>query len=68
MALYSERTSSTTRHEYVVPDPVNATEFTKALSAAYQAYQSATGRNVADDSVWVTRADEEIIIYWEENN
>ena len=66
MALYAERTKQTTRHEYVVPDLVNATEFTKALSAAYQGYQSATGRSVADDSVWVTHSDEEIVIYWEE--
>jgi hypothetical protein len=67
MALWSKRTKETTRHEYVVPNPVNATEFTKALSAAYQDYTAATGRNIADDTVWVTHADEEIIIYWEEN-
>lgn len=66
MALYTQRERATTRHEYVVPNPVNAAEFTKALSAAYQDYQSATGRNVSDDSIWVTHADEEIIIYWEE--
>jgi hypothetical protein len=67
MALWSKRTKETTRHEYFVPNPVNATEFTKALSAAYQDYTAATGRNITDDTVWVTHADEEIIIYWEEN-
>lgn len=67
MAVYSERTKQTTRHEYFMPNPVNATEFTKALAAAYQDYTRLTGKNVADDSVWVTHADEEIIIYWEEN-
>lgn len=66
MALYSERKKQTTRHEYVVPNPVNAAEFTKALSAAYQDYTRETGKQVADDSIWVTHADEEIIIYWEE--
>jgi hypothetical protein len=67
MALYSERIRTTVKHEYVLPSPVNATEFTKALSAAYQDAPRITGKNLADDSVWVTHADEEIIIYWEEN-
>ena len=67
MALYTERTRTTVKHEYVVPNPVNAIELTKALSAAYQDYTRTTGKNIADDSVWVTHADEEIIIYWEEN-
>lgn len=66
MALYTTREKETTRHEYVVPNPVNATEFSKALTAAYQDYQNATGRTIADDSLWVTHADDEIIIYWEE--
>lgn len=67
MALYSQRERKTVKHEYVLPNPVNATEFTKALAGAYADYRTATGKNVADDSVWVTHADEEIIIYWEEN-
>lgn len=66
MALYTQRERTTVRHEYVVPNPVNATEFTKALSIAYQDYQNVTGRTISDDSLWVTHADEEIIIYWEE--
>jgi hypothetical protein len=36
------------------------------VSYAYQEYSSATGKNVSDDSIWVTHRDEEIIIYWEE--
>lgn len=67
MAIYNERTRNTTVHEYVMPNPVNLAEFAKAMSAAYQEYTRITGKNVADDSVWVTHADEEIIIYWEEN-
>jgi hypothetical protein len=61
MAVYSQRVRQTIRHEYVLPNPVNAAEFSKALSAAYQ-----DAPRVADDTVWVTHADEEIIIYWEE--
>jgi hypothetical protein len=67
MAIYSQRERTQIRHEYVLPNPVNATEFSKALSAAYQDAPRATGKNIADDTVWVTHADEEIIIYWEEN-
>lgn len=66
MALYSERTRNTTRHEYVLPNPTCQGEFMKAISAAYQDYTRVTGKQVYDDSVWVTHADEEIIIYWEE--
>ena len=66
MAVYSKRERKAVKHEYFMPDPVNATELTKALSAAYQDYSNATGKNIADDTVWVTHADEEIIIYWEE--
>jgi hypothetical protein len=66
MALYTERVQTTRRHEYVLPNPVNQAEFMKAISKAYQDYGDTMGQ-VADDSVWITHADEEIIIYWEEN-
>ena len=65
MAQFETRTKATTRHEYVLPNPVNQAEFNKALSVAYSDY-SKSGKYIADDSVWVTHADEEIIIYWEE--
>lgn len=65
MAQYETRTRTTIRHEYVVPDPVNWAEVGKAFSAASRDYEDANGRT-ADDSIWVTHADEEIIIYWEE--
>ena len=67
MAQFETRDKRTIRHEYVLPDPVNWAEVGKAFSAAHQAYEDANGR-AADDSIWVTHADEEIIIYWEESN
>lgn len=67
MAQYEERTKTITRHEYVLPNPANHAEVGKALSGAYQDYKDAMGHGISDDSVWVTHADEEIIIYWEEN-
>jgi hypothetical protein len=67
MAVWEKRVRETVVHEYVMPNPVNLAEVGKAMSAAYQDYTRATGKNVADDSVWVTHSDEEIIIYWEEN-
>jgi len=66
MAQYYPRTKTTTVHEYVMPNPVNLAEFSKAMSYAYQEYQGG-GRTLADDSIWVTHKDNEIIIYWEEN-
>lgn len=66
MALYSERTRQTIRHEYVLPNPANWAEVDKAFSAAKRGYEDANGVP-RDDSVWVTHADEEIIIYWEES-
>jgi hypothetical protein len=66
MAQYEKRVRETVTHEYVMPNPVNAAEFSKAMSYACQEYGDNTGREVYDDSIWVTHADDEIIIYWEE--
>jgi hypothetical protein len=67
MAQYGKRTKTTVRHEYVMPRPVNLGEVSKAMSAAYQDYTAATGKNVTDDSIWLTHNDDELIIYWEES-
>jgi hypothetical protein len=68
MAQYEQRSRTTERHEYVLPNPANHAEIGKALSGAYQDYKDATGRpGVPDDAVWITHADDEIIIYWEES-
>jgi hypothetical protein len=66
MAQYEQRTKTINRYEYVLPNPANHAEIGKALSAAYQDYKLATDRSVSDDAVWITHADDEIIIYWEE--
>jgi hypothetical protein len=68
MALYTTRKRQTTVHEYVLPNPVNLGEVTKAMSAAYADYTARTGRNVSDDSIYVTHTDEEIILYFEESS
>jgi hypothetical protein len=67
MAVWEKRIRETVVHEYVMPNPVNLWEVSRAMAAAYQDYTRLTGKNVADDSVWVTHSDEEIIIYWEES-
>ena len=67
MAQWDKRVRTTTVHEYVMPNPVNLGEVSRAMSAAYQEYTRTTGKNVSDDSVWVTHTDDEIIIYWEES-
>lgn len=64
MAQYFKRTTTTTRHEYVMPDPVNHAEFNKAMSLAEQELL-ATGRSIFDDTFHVTHNDDEVIIYWE---
>ena len=68
MAVYEKRRRETVVHELAMPNPVNLTEFSKAMSYAFQEYSGQTGRNASDDSIWVTHSDEEIIIYWEEKN
>jgi len=66
MAQYEQRVKTLTIHEYVLPNPANHAEVGKAFSGAYQDYKDAMGRGVSDDAVWITHADDEIIIYWEE--
>ena len=68
MAQFEKRIKSTTRHEYVLPNPANHAEIGKALGYAYQEYKDGTGKDIYDDSVWITHSDDEIIIYWEESN
>ena len=65
MAVYTKRKRERVVHEYVMPNPVCLGEFAKAMSAAYADYSQLTGKNISDDSLWVTHADEEITIYWE---
>jgi len=67
VAQFEKRIKTTTVHQYVLPNPANHVEVNKALLHAYQEYTDATGKSVFDDSVWITHADDEIIIYWEEN-
>jgi len=67
MAQFEKRINTTTRHEYVLPDPANHAEVHKALSYAYQEYKDNMRKAaVSDDAVWITHSDDEIIIYWEE--
>lgn len=69
MAQYEKRIRTTTRHEYVLATPANHAEVHKALSYAYQEYRDHMRTDaVSDDAVWITHGDEDITIYWEENN
>lgn len=69
MAQFEKRTRTTTRHEYVLPNPANHAEVHKALAYAYQEYAGHKNTaSVSDDALWFTHTDEELTIYWEESN
>lgn len=65
MAQFDRRDRTTTRHEYVLSNPVNWAEVGKAFAAARQDMEAAGVSPDWDDVVWVTHADEEIVVYWE---
>lgn len=70
MAAYEPRTTTSIRHEYVIPkESANWAEVGKAFSAAKQDMQEDLPQGTArggDDAVWVDADEENIIIYWEE--
>jgi hypothetical protein len=70
VAAYEHRTTTTVRHEYVIPkESANWAEVGKAFSAAKQDMNKDAGPGVSysgDDAVWVDADDENIIIYWED--
>lgn len=70
MAAYEQRTTTTTRHEYVIgKESANWAEVGKAFAAcnADMNKDAPTGTSYGgDDAVWVDADEDNIIIYWEE--
>jgi hypothetical protein len=71
MAAFEERTVTTVRHEYAIPnDSANWAEVSKAMSAADQAIRSQSKPGVSvvpgDDTIWVEGNDMEVVVWWEE--
>ena len=69
VASYSTRKRTTIRHEYIIESPANWVEVQKAFRAARSDMQSAGlnhHRIEADDSVWVDKHGEDVIVYWDE--
>ena len=66
MSAVSERTKTTTRHEYYVPAPACWTDISMAMTWAANARTAAGLDNSFDDVIKVDHEDENIIVYWEE--
>lgn len=73
MAIYEKRTTTVTRHEWVLPAAtergVPIGEFTKAFVAARVAYQDAHNLppqpEVPDDAFWVRSEDDRVVLYFD---
>jgi len=66
VSVVDQRTTVTTRHEYLVPQPAAYGDVLEAISIAKRD-ASAAGKDVSyDDALTVTHNDENIVIYWEE--
>lgn len=66
MANYSQRTVRTIRHETVLPSPTNWAELGKATSSIQQQIRAAGIDPDYDDIVTIEARDEEIVLYWTE--
>ena len=69
MAEYTTRHRTTIRHEYVIPSPANWVEVSKAFRAARKDMQEAgmsRSQLDADDTVWVDKHGEDVIVFWDE--
>lgn len=69
MASYTTRQRTTIRHEYIIMSPANWVEVQKAFRAARSDMQAAGlnhHRIEADDSVWVDKHGEDVVVFWDE--
>lgn len=66
MSRVETRTSTRTRHEYLVPLGAARSDYYRAALMADQALEAAGREHHADDAFRVTADDDHIIIYWEE--
>lgn len=66
MADYTTRTKTTVRHEFVLPNPANWAELSKAFSAIKHDVEAHGLDSRYDDIVTIKATEEEIILFWEE--
>lgn len=66
MAVFSERTVTVTRHEYVLKSPAPWGEVLKAYAVAEQAMRAAGKDPSYDDAAHIEARDDEVVIYWTE--
>lgn len=65
MSVVTERTTTTIRREYLVPQPAAYGDVLEAISFAKRD-AAQEGKDVSyDDALTVTHDDENIIVYWE---
>lgn len=69
MASFTKSSITTKRHEYRMTAPVHITEVSKALSAAQQDVDNYVrgGASKSVPEVWVTRDDDHVVVYWEQD-
>lgn len=69
MAEFTQRTRTTTRHEYVLKTPANIAEMGKAYDAAKRDWKAKNPTRVEYDDTFQVEGDEiEIVLYWIEND
>lgn len=66
MSVVSNRTTVTTRHEYIVPQPAAYGDVLEAVAFAKRDATEAGKDTSYDDALTVTHDDDNIIVYWEE--
>jgi len=65
MSVVTTRTKTTTRHEYIIPQPAAYGDVREAMQFALRDKDAAGLTTNYDDSLTVTHDDENIIVYWE---
>jgi len=65
MSVVSQRTTTTVRHEYLVPQPAAYGDVQEAIAFAKRDASEAGINTMYDDAMHVTHDDENIIVYWE---
>lgn len=66
MSVVDQRTTTTVRHEYLVPLPAAYGDVLEAIDFAKRDAAAAGIKTSYDDAMHVTHDDDNIIVYWEE--
>ena len=66
MSVVNTRTTTTVRHEYMVPQPSAYGDVIEAIQFAKRDAEQAGKDTSYDDALTITHDDDNIIVYWEE--